>query len=140
MTDGACFLRRDIHIIEQRRAWLLKEQCRQRCQHAILPCKAQALQHDGCTLQGCAVLNMDGGMKTGWAGVGVRGWRVIALKTWKASNWIERDESLSRIIMSLRLSGSVTYFIMILVLVRSNSSSPNSCIHRVLGRRNCLGC
>ena len=60
------------------------------------------------------------------------------LKTWKASNCIDLDESLSRIIINLRLSGSVTYFIMILVFVRSNKSSPRSCKDNLQASANCV--
>ena len=49
------------------------------------------------------------------------------LKTWKASNWMDLDVSLSSTIMSFRFSASVTYRIIVFALAGSSRISPSSC-------------
>lgn len=50
----------------------------------------------------------------------------FTLKTWKASNWMLRLLSRKRFIISLRFSGLLMYFVIIVKLCLSNSNSPSS--------------
>lgn len=50
----------------------------------------------------------------------------FTLKTWNASNWMLRLLSRNRFIISLRFSGLLMYFVMMVKLWRSRSSSPSN--------------
>lgn len=56
---------------------------------------------------------------------------ICTLKTWNASNWMLRLLSRSRFIINLRFSGLLMYFVMMVKLCRSSSSSPSNWVWRI---------